>query len=373
MLREFIPDELITEVLSFLPVKSLMRLKCLNKSWKTLISDPAFIKLHLKRSARNKHLALFSRIQQTSYNFRVAPFRLHCLLENTSGTITVPYFPINKDRVSLNVVGSCNGLFCLVGYYHTPTYINYKKILFYLWNPATRTLSNKIKFYCENCFKWRVAFGYDNSTETYKIVVFNPESYEVSVFNFGGNNIWKNIQSFPVVLLPLDRVLASHGYRDVYAHVNDSLNWLVIREESQFVIISLDLSSETYRQLLPPQGFDKVSLVLPTLAMLMDSLCFCHDFNGTNFIIWQMKEFGVQESWIQFLKISYQDLPIVYNVCSRLPLFPLCLSENGDTLVLAWDRGKQAILYNTAEKTGYTDNCKWYGSKEYVESLVSTC
>ncbi|MCH86246.1 F-box protein [Trifolium medium] len=114
MLREFIPDELITEVLSFLPVKSLMRLKCLNKSWKTLISDPAFIKLHLKRSARNKHLALFSRIQQTSYNFRVAPFPLHRLLENTSGTITVPYFPINKDRVCLNVVGSYNGLFCLV-------------------------------------------------------------------------------------------------------------------------------------------------------------------------------------------------------------------------------------------------------------------
>jgi F-box interacting protein len=197
----------------------------------------------------------------------------------------------------------------------------------------------------------------------------------VRVFNFGGST-WRNIQSFPVV--PFDDVPESYYDRGVYAYVNDSLNWLAIREESQYVIISLDLSSETYRQLLPPQGIDKVSLVVPTLAVLMDSLCFCHDFNGTNFIIWQMKEFGVQESWIQFLKISYQGLPIVYNVsCSRSLLFPLCLSENGDILVLAWDRGKQAILYNlrdnTAEKTRYTNYFRWFGSKEYVESLVSTC
>jgi F-box interacting protein len=196
----------------------------------------------------------------------------------------------------------------------------------------------------------------------------------VRVFNFGGS-IWKNIQSLPVV--PFDH--ESCYYQCMYAYVNDSLIWLAIREESQFVIISLDLSSETYRQLLPPQDFDdKMSLVVPTLAVLMDSLCFCYDFNGTNFIIWQMKELGVQESWIQLLKVSYQSLPIVYNVsCSRSVLFPLCFYENSDTLVLAWDRGKQAILYNlrdnTAEKTGYTNYFRWFGSKEYVESLVSTC
>ncbi|CAJ2670625.1 unnamed protein product [Trifolium pratense] len=28
---------------------------------------------------------------------------------------------------------------------------------------------------------------------------------------------------------------------------------------------------------------------------MMDSLCFSHDFKGTQFVIWQMKEFGVQD------------------------------------------------------------------------------
>jgi hypothetical protein len=82
----------------------------------------------------------------------------------------------------------------------------------------------------------------------------------------------------------------------------------------QFMIITFDLSTETYCQLLLPRGFDKLPLIEPTLSELMESLCFSHDFNETDFIIWQMKEFGVQDSWIQFLKISYQSLPIVYDV-----------------------------------------------------------
>lgn len=46
----FLPDELIFEVLSFLPVRSLVRFRCVSKSWKTLISDSTFVKLHLHNS-----------------------------------------------------------------------------------------------------------------------------------------------------------------------------------------------------------------------------------------------------------------------------------------------------------------------------------
>jgi len=49
------------EVLSFLSVKYLMHFKCVCKSWKTIISDPTFVKLHLKIStgddvAGNNHI-----------------------------------------------------------------------------------------------------------------------------------------------------------------------------------------------------------------------------------------------------------------------------------------------------------------------------
>jgi len=41
-----LPDKLITEILSRLPVKSLIQMKSVCKSWKTLISNPSFIKIH---------------------------------------------------------------------------------------------------------------------------------------------------------------------------------------------------------------------------------------------------------------------------------------------------------------------------------------
>jgi hypothetical protein len=90
-----------------------------------------------------------------------------------------------------------------------------------------------------------------------------------------------------------------------------------------------------------------------------------------------MKEFRVQESWTRFLKISYYNLLSNDNpITNCLFLFPLCLSENGGTLILACRDGEQAILYNlsdnTVEKTRNTDTVEWFRAKNYVESLVWT-
>ena len=42
--------ELITKILSRLPVKSLVRLLSVTKQWYSFIKDPDFVKLHLKHS-----------------------------------------------------------------------------------------------------------------------------------------------------------------------------------------------------------------------------------------------------------------------------------------------------------------------------------
>jgi len=64
----------------------------------------------------------------------------------------------------------------------------------------------------------------------------------------------------------------------------------------QIVIVSLDLGTETYNQYRLPQGFDEVPLIEPTVGVLGDCLCFSYSYKMPNFIIWQMKEFGVDES-----------------------------------------------------------------------------
>nr|XP_017216364.1 PREDICTED: putative F-box/kelch-repeat protein At3g17570 [Daucus carota subsp. sativus] len=44
-------EDLLTEVLSRLPVKYLLRCKAVSKSWYSLISNPSFIKAHYQRHA----------------------------------------------------------------------------------------------------------------------------------------------------------------------------------------------------------------------------------------------------------------------------------------------------------------------------------
>jgi hypothetical protein len=128
--------------------------------------------------------------------------------------------------------------------------------------------------------------------------------------------------------------------------------------------------------LQPPSGFVEVPPVEPSVTILMDCLCFSHYFKGTHFVLWKMMEFGVQESWTQFLKISFQDLQIDY--CSsdwdeyayQLFLLPLCVSKSSDTLIMASTlegnvgNGQHAILYNwrdkRVERITFNDRIWWF-------------
>ncbi|AES79299.1 hypothetical protein MTR_7g060930 [Medicago truncatula] len=53
----------------------------------------------------------------------------------------------------------------------------------------------------------------------------------------------------------------------------------------QVTIISLDLGTETYKELIPPRGFDQVPLAKPSLCVLVDCLCFYHLVKESHFVI----------------------------------------------------------------------------------------
>ncbi|AES88334.1 F-box and associated interaction domain protein [Medicago truncatula] len=106
----FLPDELVTEVLSFSDVKFLMQMRCVCKSWKSIFSNPNFLKLHLKRSARYPHLILYFNKSSIYRDFNVVPFPINRLRENLM--ISLPNDPHYElmDNDCKYVVSSCNGL-----------------------------------------------------------------------------------------------------------------------------------------------------------------------------------------------------------------------------------------------------------------------
>jgi len=367
----FIPDEHITGILSLLPVKSLLRFRCLSKSHDCLISSPTFVKLHVTRSARNADFTLVS-----TSDDNILSFTVFCLLQDPPSIFNLPEDPYYQleDKHFLDLVGSCNGLLCLFGHTFTANFDIETWIRF--WNPATRTISKKLGYTIHKNlhFHHNLTFGYVNSTDTYKVAYLVPNTNNVRVFSMG-DNVWRNIQNSPV----------DHGYSMNVVNLCESINWLAICDYryrydcnnitiQQFVIISLDLGTETHSQLLPPKGFTEVPIVVPYLSVLKDCLCFSHEYKQTHFVIWEMKEFGVEDSWTQLFKISYDNLQVYDQLNdSKFYLFPLFLSEKTGTLLLTNDLEGRAILYNWRYNRVERVNKTWFNNMNYVESLVSYC
>ncbi|MCH94468.1 F-box protein, partial [Trifolium medium] len=248
----------------------LLRFRCVSKSWKTLISDPTFVKLHLNRSTRNQHFTLVTfhatdipgdspdgSDSGLEFDYSVVPYSLRRLIENPSFTLSVdPYYRLS-DKKCFGIVGTCNGLILLIDISSTDAYIEY---WLRLWNPTTKTTSQKFgyihdvgnprddPFMFHGYYKF--TFGCDNSTGTYKVVAsrYNPHQLRSNVRILSSNdNVWRDIESFPIIPLHLDNP-------EHYLNVVD-----------QFVIVSLDLETETYNQYSLPHGFDRVPPAEPTI------------------------------------------------------------------------------------------------------------
>ncbi|BAU01526.1 hypothetical protein VIGAN_11077900 [Vigna angularis var. angularis] len=82
-----IPDDLVLEILLWLPTTSLMRFRCVYKTWNFLIFNPYFVKLHLEK------MLLIWRRRIEGSSFLVSFCSIPCLIQNPA-----PYFHNNSRR-----------------------------------------------------------------------------------------------------------------------------------------------------------------------------------------------------------------------------------------------------------------------------------
>ncbi|XP_074298753.1 F-box protein CPR1-like [Silene latifolia] len=170
MLDRRVPLDLILEILSLLPAKSILRFKCICKEWYNLIDSPLFTNLHLNKSLEpnSRHnRALFC-----TSSLRIV-YDINHPLKSTK-----LYWPSDMILYYRNtdVVGSCNGLVCFKVCLHggkARRDHNQPVFCFLICNLATRTFKSILlpseKTWMNHSLSY--GFGYDNEQDDYKIVV----------------------------------------------------------------------------------------------------------------------------------------------------------------------------------------------------------
>jgi F-box interacting protein len=292
---ECLPDEVVYDILTLLPVKSLIRFRCVSKSWNLIISNPIFIKKHLDRAksllSNNNHNGFLIYWDPSSCK------QLCTFVYNSDRTWTeISWYEIPFSDTF--IVDFCNGMFCL----H-----NYEDEILYLWNPRIRKFKMLLAtphFTDLSSAPVAYGFGYHSQNNDFKIlriVVLESKVAEAEVYTLSTDS-WRRV----VISLESEPNIGYVEKIDDLSpclFVNGALHSIAFSGHYKF-ILSFDVNDETFRPIMLPQNYidGMISLSYDRLVVFKGSLAVfvCgQDPDEDRFIshIWMMREYGVVESW----------------------------------------------------------------------------
>ncbi|XP_074284101.1 F-box/kelch-repeat protein At3g23880-like [Silene latifolia] len=242
-------DFIIEEILTRLPVKSVLRFKSVSKQWYSALSSSEFANAHhikslfFHRSApintlfikylKSYYLVSFDDDDQISGNFEDNMFKLDV------------DFGIENEEY-LQFIGCSNGLICLTIFSHPTFFSKSDDSYLILWNPATR----KLHKYESDCYLKHMdddgrrafvarGFGYASSVDDYKYVRIlsgnKRNTIIVHIFSVRENK-WRKID-FDCDFDPQGRAML----------IDEKLYWESLRLSGDSIVIgSFDLEVERF-------------------------------------------------------------------------------------------------------------------------------
>nr|XP_023892805.1 F-box protein At3g07870-like [Quercus suber] len=161
----YLPDEILTHIFTFLPIKSIITCTSVSKTWKSLIQNPTFISTHLHHS-HNKSQNLFL-LLNISRNDREV-YTLHKEDDDPDFTEYASFDSPFPHHGTYNARGTCNGLICL-----SYSFSNRAEEIF-LWNPCVRKFLQlpypDATVDTHGTSRTSFGFGFDPKTNDYKVV-----------------------------------------------------------------------------------------------------------------------------------------------------------------------------------------------------------
>lgn len=358
----FLPQELMIQILVWLPVKSLTRFKCVCKSWFSLISnDSQFANSHfqLTSTTRPNHRILF----MSNFPFEALSIDFEALLDDYSGSVSLDLdrsFPQQHfTDIEIEIKGSCRGFILLC---HT--------FDLYLWNPSIGFLKQipMSPFGVNLHADYFYGFGYDHSTDDYLVVlmfhhVLHNPPLQLVYFSLKGNT-WKEVEGPPYRFTNRNNEEEPKG-GSLY---NGAIHWLAYRDDllTEEVIVAFDLMEKKLSYILLPRDSDGSPLHCGLWVYGEFLSAYTTNYATNTVDIFVMKEYKVDSSWTMTHALPYDVIP-------NEGFCPLCCTKHGD--IVGTDDGGGLVKYDKngqfLEHHSYTNDDLTRQMTMYIESLLS--
>ncbi|CAH8310061.1 unnamed protein product [Eruca vesicaria subsp. sativa] len=322
---EWLPHDVVEHIMERLPVRSLMRFKCVSKQWKSTIESRSFQERQLKHQqsggGRDPDVLMVSASTDES---------LRTLVLGSSSSVKIPT-PWDKEKATTSYLvsnNSCDGLVCL---YHP-----FKSG--YVVNPATRwhrplplcqlqqlMISQGKAYFEKDHGIFKPGFGKDIISSTYKPVwLYN--SLEIGLENATtcevfdlSTNAWRYVTT------------SSAPYRVVgvadSVFVDGSLHWFTDCEETK--ILAFDLHTEVFQVISCKAPFPANSHPYAIVLCNLDNcLCVSH-MKWPDQVIWSFN--SGNKTWDKLYSIDLVMTSMLYNspkLCAFRPLALLNAKKN---------------------------------------------
>ena len=318
-MKDDLPDEIVLDILARLPVKSLLRFRCVCKPWYSSIANPNFISTHLPNHNHQCGFVIHipRNIPEPSSSIpgssRSSGQVCTLTCDRTYETIFDFRVPFTYQSGFPRFVGSCNGILCFS--YNNAAWSE----VFYLWNPSIR----KFKRLPDNQFPiMTFGFGCDSQNNDFKVVGIShsfaktKSPPEVGVYSLSSDS-WKRVE--------LGISLRPNVY---YYNVNNCtalpfvcghLHWMLKIVEnvggearhSADMLLSFDVNSEKLKQLpLPDVEGSCIMKFITSFKGKLALIEYRSDAQpySTPCSIWEMREYGVIDSWSKLHVLVIENL-----------------------------------------------------------------
>ncbi|CAL5406746.1 unnamed protein product [Camellia sinensis] len=311
-MSDYLPEEVwIDNILSTLPIKTLLRCTSVCKSWYSLITSPSLISTHLNRNKQPDPPLLL--LRHCSEHPRKEYFSIH------HDNPTLDYyaeldFPFHSVNWYFRIVGSCNGVVCLsddlMCYVHT----------IILWNPSIRKSFNlprpSVVFQTHGPFMHSIGFGFDSTNYECKVVrvtyVQDDDGHhtvppEVELYSLS-RGCWQSISHCGVQSIIHQRA--------PQVYINEAVHWIAYDRETNgsfhcSLIVTFNMCDELFRRVFLPDSLAAQCWANLEINVFGESLCVMHHvWSSANkgYDMWVMEKYGVVESWTKLLAIiDYQE------------------------------------------------------------------